>query len=49
MPEAQTIRTIRDLKVYQFAYRLAMDMFEVSAMLYALMENWQNFASSSDL
>ena len=30
MPESQTIRTIRDLNVYQFAYRLAMDVFEVS-------------------
>ena len=30
MAETQTIRTIRDLKVYQLAYRLAMDVFETT-------------------
>ena len=30
MTETQTIRTIRDLKVYQLAYRLAMDVFETT-------------------
>ena len=30
MPELQAIRTIRDLKVYQAAYQLARELFEVS-------------------
>lgn len=30
MVETQVIKTIRDLKVYQLAYRLAMDVFEVT-------------------
>ncbi len=30
MPEAFSIKTIRDLQVYQLSYRLAMDVFEIT-------------------